>query len=163
MRFCHIWGFITIKGFATSFPSLTLHAVNLLLWRKILSLTLLKIIAVIRPSTLLRVFFMGAQDLQLRQGSESFPFPSCLTPNLLWLQTTYWKKVFLIAFRQILSNILSVVHIFMIKNWIRIKSFFPEFYPLYSPSCQKCSHFFHIVCRPDHGWTALPLPPTTVW
>ena len=58
----------TIKDFATSFPSITLHGVHLLLWKKIHSLTLFKIITIIRPSTLLCVFFVGDQDLQLREG-----------------------------------------------------------------------------------------------
>ena len=42
---------------------------------------------------------------------EFFCFPLCLTPPLPYLQTTYWKKVSLIAFRQTLPNILPVVNI----------------------------------------------------
>ena len=47
------------KEFATSFSCLTLRAVNLLLWKKILSLNFFKNITVNRLSTLHRVFFMG--------------------------------------------------------------------------------------------------------
>ena len=57
----------TNREFATSTSPLILHAVNLLLWNKILSLSLytlhtisfLKIVTVGRPSTLLRVFLIG--------------------------------------------------------------------------------------------------------
>ena len=42
---------------------------------------------------------------------EFFCFPLCLTPPLPYLQTAYWKKVSLIAFRQTLPNILPVVDI----------------------------------------------------
>ena len=34
------------------------------------------------------------------QKNEPSPFPSCITPSLPWLQTTYWEKVSLISFRQ---------------------------------------------------------------
>ena len=52
----------------------------------------------------------------------------CLNPFLLWLQTTCWKKVSLIVFRQILPKYLLAVHIFSfiittyLKNFIGIKS-----------------------------------------
>ena len=58
-----------IKEFATSFSSLTLHAVNLLLWKKILSLTLFKIVIESRPSTLLRVFLMGRLGCLTKGGN----------------------------------------------------------------------------------------------
>lgn len=53
---------------------------------------------------------------------------TCLTPSLPWLQTTYWKKVSIINFRQILPKILLVMDIFKfiigtyLKKFIRIKS-----------------------------------------
>ena len=52
----------TIREFATSFPSLILHAVNLLVWKKTFLLTLVKIIAISRPNTLLRDFLMGRSE-----------------------------------------------------------------------------------------------------
>ena len=45
------------------------------------------------------------------QKIESSPFPSCLTPSPP-LIADYWKNVSVIAFRQILSEILPMVHIF---------------------------------------------------
>ena len=48
-----------VKDFSFSFSSLTLHAVNLLLQKKIISLTLFKTITASRPSTVLRVFPKG--------------------------------------------------------------------------------------------------------
>ena len=54
----------TIKDFATPFLSLTSHTINLLLWKKIVSLTLFKIITVITSSTLIRVFFVGGSGYE---------------------------------------------------------------------------------------------------
>ena len=80
------------------FPSLTLHGLNLLLWKKILTLILFKIITVSRPSTPLRVFLTGVPkilnpslllDVTHHQKLDSCRFPSRLTPSLLWSQTTY--------------------------------------------------------------------------
>ena len=67
--------FNPIKEFATSFLSLVLHAVNLLIWKKILSLILFKIMTVYRLNTLLRVLLMGrsgCQDVPLREGKIFF-------------------------------------------------------------------------------------------
>ena len=44
--------------FITRFSSFTLHAVNILLWKKIFSLTFSKVITASRPATLIRVFLM---------------------------------------------------------------------------------------------------------
>ena len=70
------------KEFATSFSSLTLHAINLLLWKKILSHTLFKIITVSRPSTLLRVFLMRKSGCHTNggnwRGAGSFCKPKSL-------------------------------------------------------------------------------------
>ena len=58
-----------IKDFATSFTSLNLHAINFLLWKKILSLTIFKIINVNRPRTFSFWFHLwGHQDSPLREG-----------------------------------------------------------------------------------------------
>ena len=54
--------------FDTSFSSLILHAVNLLLWHKILLLTLFRIIAVKRPTTFVRVFLMGRPECFTKGG-----------------------------------------------------------------------------------------------
>ena len=91
---------------------------------------------------------------------ESSRFSSCLTPSLPWLQITYWRKVSLKAFRQILPKMLSLVNIFsfiittclksslqlnpLIQNSVQ-QNYLPEFYPMYP-------HFIKNV------WTALPLP-----
>ena len=50
-----------------SFPSLTFHAVTLLLWKSKLYLTSFKIITLRRPSALCRMFFIGHRDLPLRE------------------------------------------------------------------------------------------------
>ena len=57
-----------IEEFTTSFLSLNLHAVNISIWKKTLSLTFFKLITVSRSSTLLRVFLMVDQDVRLREG-----------------------------------------------------------------------------------------------
>ena len=57
------------KEFASFFSPLTLHAVNLLLSKKILPLTLLKIMTVSRPSTILRVFLMGKLGCPTKEGN----------------------------------------------------------------------------------------------
>ena len=80
----------TIKHFA-SFPSLTLHTVNLLLWKKMLSLTLFKIITVSRPSTLFKVLLMGRSGFPFKGGTwggwsiltskiSNLPLPLDITP-----------------------------------------------------------------------------------
>ena len=57
---------------SNSFPSLTWHAINLLVWKKILSHTLFKIITVSRPNTLLGIFFTK------RWGKDSPPHLSSI-------------------------------------------------------------------------------------
>ena len=56
----------TIKDFVTSFPSLTLYAVNLLLLKKIISLTFCKTITVSRTSKILRIFLMGRSEFSTK-------------------------------------------------------------------------------------------------
>ena len=58
-----------IKDFATSFPSVTLDTMKLLLWKKILSLTLFKIISVMRTSTLHIVFFTRGLRCSTKRGT----------------------------------------------------------------------------------------------
>ena len=59
-----------IKGFVSAFSYLTLHAVNLSLGKKTLPLTLFKIITVSRPSTMLKVFFMGRLGCPTKRGNS---------------------------------------------------------------------------------------------
>ena len=99
------------------------------------------------------------------------PFFHVSPPSPLWLKITYWKKVFLIAFRQILPKLLSVVHIFsfIITTYLEKftglnpskqcpKELSPWIIPHVSPFYQKCITF-HLACCPDNVWTTLPLPP----
>ena len=99
----------TIKEFVTSFQSLILNAADFLLWKKILSITLFKMITVSRPSTLVRFFLMGRSWCTTKGGlwvGVGSPPPcklKCLKFLLLlgtsepknwyptWSQTTYWK------------------------------------------------------------------------
>ena len=115
--------------FVTSFSSLTLHVVNLLLWKKLLSLTLSKIITVSIPLTLTRAFLMGRSGCPTEGGnrggspwkSKILNFPLLLvsfspkiefTVPLLITDHILGKKVSLIAFRQILPDILPAACIF---------------------------------------------------
>ena len=114
------------------------HAVNLLIWKKILSLTLFKIITVSRPTTLIRVFLMRRSGCPTKGGNleglfaspkvRSCPFrwispppKNRAPPFLSWSQIIYWeKKVSLLAFRQILPKIKNFtcgVH-FQLQNWL---------------------------------------------
>ena len=54
----------------TTFSCLTLHAINLLLWKKILSLNLFKIITVGRSTTLIKVLLMGRSGCRTK-GRDS--------------------------------------------------------------------------------------------
>ena len=108
-----------IKEFATSFSSLTLHAVNLL------PLNLFKIITVTRPSTLQNFPYgeirMSKQGRELGGASpwwlKIWTFLFCWVSPPVALPSPNQsphtgKKISLIAFRQILPNILSAVYIF---------------------------------------------------
>ena len=95
-------------------------------WKKILSFTLFKIITVSASSTLLRVILMGRSGCPTKGGnlggspwkpkSLNFPLLLDITPTKKiespWSQTTYWEKVSLITFRQILPKILPEACIF---------------------------------------------------
>ena len=126
-----------IKEFATSF--INLHAVHLLIQKKILSLTLFKIIAVSGLSILLRVFLMGRSGhpttwghlggLPASQKVWTFPFCWISPPLKNWVSlspiTDYIlkKKISLIAFRQILSKILPEACIFSNTVMTYLKKF----------------------------------------
>ena len=75
-----------------SLSSLTLHPADLLLWKKIVSLTLFKIIAVCRLSTFLRVF--------VKERSRGITPPKNWVPlSLPWSKKTYLKKGISNSFR----------------------------------------------------------------
>ena len=104
-----------------------------MLWKKIYSLSLFKIIIVFRPGTPFRMFICRIRielllDVTHHQNIESSHLSSCLSLSLSWFQTTCWKKVSLITFRQILPKTLLAVHIFsfiiitFLKKFIEIKS-----------------------------------------
>ena len=102
--------------------------VSLLISKKILSLTLFKIITGSRSSTLLRVFLMGRSGCPTKKKNErwgslpvsqkvwSFPFCWKSPPAKNWDHLSpdhrYIGKKVLIAFRQILSKILPEACIF---------------------------------------------------
>ena len=164
----------TIKDFVTSFPSLTWHAESLLLWRKILSHSFQNYYSNQSKHTHQGVF-LGRSRFETKGGTgegswpphriESSPYPSCLTPSFPWLETKYWKKVSLIAFKQILSKILSALYIFRfiiityLKSFIGIESFSTKqcptelspwiIHPLFS-ILKKFSLYFHLACYPHH-------------
>ena len=78
----------TITLFVSSFLTLTLNAVNLLLWKKIFWQTLFKIITVNRPSTNIRVLVFslcGDDDVSLR---ERLGLPA--SPKM-WALPFCWK------------------------------------------------------------------------
>ena len=128
----------TIKDFATSFPFLTLNAVNLLLWKKILSHSFQNHYSNQTKHSPTGVLHGGGgQDLQLRevlrrslhthvqnyepqssvgydphQKVESSLFPSCLTPSLSLIADRILQKISLIALRQMLPKLLPVAAIF---------------------------------------------------
>ena len=103
----------TVKEFATFIPSLILHAVNLLLWKKILSLTLFKIITASRPSTLLKVFLMGKSGCPNNRGNRGgeLPLPAKKFELLPSVRYTLTKKS-PIAFRQVLPKFFPATCIF---------------------------------------------------
>ena len=112
-----------IKEFATSFSSLTLHAVNLLLWKKTLSITLFKTITISRSSILLRVFLMGIPGCPAKGGNcgvspwkpKNLNFPLWSPPPKNWVlnhRPHIGKKGISNSFRQILLKILPPACIF---------------------------------------------------
>ena len=75
-----------IDNLATSFSSLILHAANLLLWKKIFSLTYFENITVSRPITLLTVFFMGRLGSSTKGARRGLPAsPKVWTFLFCWI------------------------------------------------------------------------------
>ena len=107
---------------------LYMHAITLLLWKKILSLFLFKVITLNRPSTLFRIVFMERSGCLTKWVIRGFPLQATL--NFLFLldttlhqnieshcpspnqRTHIEKKVLRIAFRKTLPKILLWVRIF---------------------------------------------------
>ena len=135
------------------------------------------------------MFFIGDQDRALPTHAPNFKphpfvgclsppkiesshFPSCLIPSLPCVQATYWKKVSVTAFGQILPKILPVVHIFsflimtclkkslelspLLQNSVNylpalyrpVAPILPKMFPLLlscllPPPCMDCPTHFH--------------------
>ena len=72
--------------FITRFSSFTLHAVNILLWKKIFSLTFSKVITASRPATLIRVFLMvRSRCITKGERVRTLPTsPKVLTSPFCW-------------------------------------------------------------------------------
>ena len=181
----------TIKIFVTSFPSLTLHAVNLLLWKKIPSLTPFKIITVKGPGTLTRVFLMGRSGCPTMGGNwvGDFParpkiwtFPFCWISPPLKSQVLcpssddrphIEKKISLI--KQIVTKNLPVVCIFSYTILTYLKKlepsplmqnslqqdYLPEKYRRYLLSYQKFPSFDVVLLHPPY--VDFPPFPEPLW
>ena len=126
--------------FITRFSSFTLHAVNILLWKKIFSLTFSKVITASRPATLIRVFLMvrsgcitkGERVRTLPTSPKVLTSPFCWNcshqkieypPSFSWSQTICWKKnAFLIAFRQIWPKSCLWHEYLVTQSWLIWKS-----------------------------------------
>ena len=170
----------TIKDFADSFPSPTLHAVNTLTcsfqnYSSIQTKHTPQKVFVMRyrgralPTQAKTLNFTLLLNVTPHPKIESSPFPSCLTPSRPWLQTTYWKKISAIALREILLNILLVLHIFLItsclKKSIGIKSnsetlssriISPNYSPCIPHLTKKVSPLFILLVAPT--MYGLPCP-----
>ena len=96
--------------------------------------------------------------------------------NLLELHSTLYQTSFFNGFTQHVlppnpfndQNLLSLTKAFLcslntlVQNSVQ-KNYLPESYPLYSPSYQKFSIYFHLACCPIHVWTVLPIPPNLIF
>ena len=134
----------------SSFSSLTLHAVNFLLWKKIITVS--------RPTTF-RIFLMGRSGCPSKWGNWGGGFPckpkSLKFPLHLDKIFTYWKshilgkRVSLLAFRYVLTKILPAACIqwhsydLFEKAWLKLspslqnsaqQDYIPESYASYLPS-----------------------------
>ena len=157
----------TIRDFATSFPSVTLHAVNLLLWRKILSHYFQSHYSNQTKHTRQGAFYGGSRFATQggtgegseppHQKIESSPFPYSLSPSRSWLQIIYCKKS-LIAFTQILPKILPVVLIF---SFI-IMAYFKKFIGIKSHSTKLTSIIITLNFTPCIAHLIKNLPPTFI-
>ena len=163
--------------------------------KEIISITLFKIITVSKPSTLLRVFLMGRSWCPTKERNwvgdlpaspemwtYSFfwispPLKNWFPPSLSWSQITYWKKVSLIAFRQILPKVWPMTCIFSytiliyLKNLDLTKSLntkqcpaglSPRIIHQLSPFLLKMSLPLMLLCSTHHVWTVL-LPLNLHW
>ena len=159
-----------IEEFATSLLSLNLYAVIILIWKKILSLSLLKFITVSRSSTLLRVFLMGRSGCPSKGGNlagllasqKVWTFPFCWISPLLknWVplspyHSQYIGKKSLTAFRQILSKTLPEACI--LSN--AIMTYLKKFIGTKSLDAKECLAVLspRIIprCPPKHLWETL--------
>ena len=125
-----------IKLFSTSFSSLMLYAANFLLWKKIISITLFKIITVSRSSTLYLMERLGCQTKRRNCGRESpckmksinfLPLLNItpIFPSLPWWQTTFWKKRYLWYLLEKFYQKLCLQVIFSAtQSWLILKSSF---------------------------------------
>ena len=118
---------------------------------------------VLNPSFLL--------DVTSLQKNVSFPFPSCLTLSLPWLQTSF------IAFRQVQPRSLLVVHIFSfiittyLKEFIGIKSLNTvsrrivclNYTLLYPPYFQKCPPLLIWLVAPTTYGLSCPFLQNLWW
>ena len=132
-----------IKKFGTSFSSITLHAVNVALKENTLSHTLFKSTTESRPSTLLRVFFIGRSGCPTNRKNRGRGVEALPASHKVWTFRYCWispspkncvpipplmtdhileKKVSLIAFRQIFPRFLPVASIFSYTSWLIWKS-----------------------------------------
>ena len=170
----------SIKKFAIFFSSLTSHAINLLLRKKILSLILYKIITVSRPNTLLMIFLMERSWCPTKGGnfwegspskSKSLNFPLLLDitlhqkiespcPSLDHSSHIGKKNISLIAFRPILPKILPAACIFSYTIMICLKKLIGT----KSLNKNQCPTelFLIIISRypPKHLWEILGMEET---
>ena len=134
----------------STFWSLTLHAVNFLLWKKIITVS--------RPTTF-KIFLMGRSGCPTKQGTGKGGFPckpkSLYFPLLLIKISHFGKshvsgnKVSLLAFRHVVAKILPAaciqLHNFDLFEKARLKlslitqnsaqhDYLPESYARYLPS-----------------------------
>ena len=182
-----------IKGFVTSFRSDSLTCYKFVaLKESILSYTLFKSITVFRQSKLLRIFLMGSQDRALPTHAQNFephhsvecdsppknwilPHPVMPHPISLLIADHILEIVSLIAFRQIVSNLLPLVQIFSfiittyLKNFIGMKSittkqFPPEISLNYTPCIphliKKFSPCFILLIAPTMYKRSCPFSQT---
>ena len=142
-----------IEEFATSFLSLKLHAVNILIWKKIPSLALFKIITASKSSTLLRIVLMRRSGCPTKGGNLgglpasqkfwTFPFcwmppqPKKMSPPVPWSHSIYWKKRYLQQLLDKFYQTFCLRHAFSVTQlWLIWKSSL-ELNPLIQNSVQQ--------------------------
>ena len=141
-----------IEEFATSFLSLNLHAVSILIWKKMLSLTLFKIITVSWSGTLLRVFLMADQVVPLKEvicgvpqqakkfelsPTVGYHFHRKLSDSVPWSHSIYWKNRYLLQLWDKFYQKFCLRHAFSVtQSWLIWKSS-SELNPLILSSVQQ--------------------------